>query len=128
MARATNAAPAAMTSARLREVLGAYRYTHASERDLQDGLAQVLSLRGIRFDREVRLSDEDRPDFMVDGIAVEVKVDGSLSAVTRQLHRYAQHKPVRAVLLVTSLQRLANLPTEMNGKPVAVLALLGGLR
>jgi hypothetical protein len=128
MARAEKAKPAPVTPARLREVLGAYWYAHTSERDLQDGLAQVLALRGIRFDREVRLSPEDRPDFMVDGIAVEVKVDGSLSDVTRQLHRYTAHKPVRAVLLVTSLQRLANLPGSMNGKPVAVLALLGGIR
>lgn len=127
MARATKAKAPDVTPARLREVLGSYRYTHTNERDLQDGIAQVLALRGIRFEREVRLSDEDRPDFMIGGIAVEVKVDGSLSAVTRQVHRYAQQKAVRAVLVVTSLSRLGNLPATVNGKPVAVLALLGGL-
>lgn len=127
MARAaTNAV--SVGPARLREILGAYRYSFVNERDLQDGIAQVLRLRGIRFDRELRLAPEDVPDFMVDGTAVEVKVDGSLSAVTRQLHRYAQHKPVRALLLVTSLDRLSRLPEELNGKPVAVLSLLGGLR
>jgi hypothetical protein len=127
MARTRKAEPVASPE-RLREVLGAYRYSFAHERDLQDGIAQVLRLRGIRFDREVRLAPEDVPDFMVDGIAVEVKVDGGLSAVTRQLHRYAQHSRVRALLLVTSLGRLANLPAKMNGKPVASLSLLGGLR
>jgi hypothetical protein len=126
MARA--AAVTAITPERLRQVLLGYRYSFTNERALQDGIAQALYQRGIQFDREVRLSDEDRPDFMVDGIAVEVKVDGSLSAVTRQLQRYAQHKRVRALLLVTSLGRLANLPEELSGKPVVALSLLGGLR
>lgn len=116
-----------LTLARLREVLGAYRYSFSSELQLQDGIAQVLALRGIPFGREVRLSPEDRPDFMVDGIAVEVKVDGSTSEVTRQVHRYVQLKAVEAVLLVTSRLRHDNLPATMNRKPVAVLALLGGI-
>jgi hypothetical protein len=126
MARA-KAIPPPITAERLREVLGSYRYNHANERDLQDGIAQVLATRGIRFDREVVLGPKDRPDFMVDGIAVEVKVDGGLSDVTRQLHRYAQHAQVRALLLVTSRAQLGNQPGKMNGKPVTVLVLLGGL-
>ncbi len=131
MARA-KAAPLPVTPARLREILGTYRYNFASERDLQDGIAQVLFQRGIRFAREVRLppakkGEQDIPDFMVDGIAVEVKVDGGLSDVTRQLHRYAQHKEVQALLLVTSRSQLGNQPGKMSGKPVMVLALLGGI-
>jgi hypothetical protein len=127
MARAKKA-PVAVTLPRLREILGTYRYSFVTERDLQDGIAQALYQRGVRFDREVRLTAEDRPDFMVDAIAVEVKVDGTISEITRQLHRYAQHKAVRELLLVTSLARLANQPEKLNGKPVAVLSLLGGLR
>lgn len=116
-----------LTLPRLREVLGAYRYSFSSELQLQDGIAQVLALRGIPFDREVPLSPKDRPDFMVDGIAVEVKVDGSTSEVTRQVHRYAQLKAVEAVLLVTSRLCHDNLPSSINRKPVAVLALLGSI-
>lgn len=125
---ARQATAVAVTPARLREVIGSYRFNHVSERELQDGIAQVFLLRGIRFDRELRLGPEDVPDFVVDGIAVEVKVKGSLSAVTRQLHRYAQHKQVRAVVLVTAKAQLANQPAEMNGKPVLVVKILGGLR
>jgi hypothetical protein len=131
MARA-KAQAAPPTVDRLREVLGSYRYTFANEKDLQDGLARVLFQRGIRFDREVRLpplTKDDRvkdiPDFMVDGIAVEVKVDGGLSDVTRQLHRYAQRKEVRSLLLVTSRAALGNQPAEMNGKRLVVLTLWG---
>jgi hypothetical protein len=117
-----------LTLARLREVLGAYRYSFSSELGLQDGIAQVLALLAIPFDREVPLNAKDRPDFMVDGIAVEVKVDGTTSEVTRQIHRYAQEKSVQAVLLVTSRLRHDNLPSTINRKPVAVLALLGGIQ
>lgn len=126
MARGAKAPAAEMTPERLRQVLGSFRYTFANERDLQDGLAQALHTRGIRFDREVPLTPDDRPDFMVEGIAVEVKIGGGLSDVTRQLHRYAQHKGVRALLLVTARCQLGNLPRKMSGKPVDVLS-VGGI-
>lgn len=116
------------TPDQLRDALGAYRYTFTNERELQDGLQLVLGCLEWEVEREVRLSARDRPDFMVEGVAVEVKVDGGLSEVTRQIHRYAHLEAVRGVLLVTSRSRLANLPAAVNGKPVAVLSLLGGLR
>jgi hypothetical protein len=123
MARA-KAIPPPITAERLREVLGSYRYNHANERDLQDGIAQVLATRGIRFDREVVLGPKDRPDFMVDGIAVEVKVDGSPAVILRQLARYASQKGVRAILLVTRKEQHAHrFPETVGGKPLDVLTL-----
>jgi hypothetical protein len=123
MARAASKAPA-VTPARLREVIGSFRYSFASERDLQDGIAQVLFQRGIRFDREVRLSDKDRPDFMVDGIAVEVKVEGSPTEIQRQLSRYADSKLVTGLLLVSrKMQHAHKFPASIGGKPLVVVTL-----
>ena len=57
-------------------------------------------------------------------IAMEIKIKGATADVRRQLWRYAEHEAVRAILLVTtrSLQA-AQIPEEMNGKPVRVLCL-----
>jgi hypothetical protein len=109
------------------------RFRASNERELQDCIAQafafeLLSENGPAFRREVRLSSADVVDFMVEDVAVEVKMQGSLAAVTRQLHRYAQHDDVRALVLVTSLQRLGNQPEQMNGKPLRVVNVGGAFR
>jgi hypothetical protein len=112
----------------LHAVLGRRRVRFTTEAELQDGLAQVLTLERIGFDRELVLGPKDRVDFLVGGtIALEVKIGGGLAAVTRQLHRYAQHDRVQELLLVSSRLSLANLPPTLNGKPLRVLALATGL-
>jgi hypothetical protein len=45
--------------------------------------------------------------------------------VTRQLHRYAGHEAVKALVLVTSRRRLGNLPATLRGKPVEVVVVPG---
>ena len=98
--------------------LRANAYHVGSEQDLQDAVAAVLAEVGPA--REW-VHGRDRPDFFVDGVAIEVKVDGSLSALTRQCYRYAQIEEVAAILVVTNRHRLAQLPAEMNGRPVRVV-------
>ncbi len=108
--------------------LRSYRYNFVGERELQDGLARALDDGGYTFRREHRLGPGDVVDFLIDpGIGLEAKVDGSVSLVTRQLLRYAQHEEIAALLLVTSLSRHDNLPAEMNGKPVRVVVLRTGV-
>ena len=69
--------------------------------------------------REVVLSPSDRVDFMVDGIAVELKVKCSTNEILRQLERYAQHESVREILLLSVTRApLLKLPPSLNGKPV----------
>jgi hypothetical protein len=105
-----------------------HRFRHSNEKQLQDGIASVLSAGHIAFLREYRLSPESVVDFMVEpGLALEVKVDGSQPEVLRQLHRYAQIAEVQALMLVTSRARLGDQPNELNGKPVFVTILQGGL-
>lgn len=103
-----------------------YRFMTSSEAELQDAIESVLERERFVFDREVRLSPRDRIDFMVEGgIGIEVKVAGSLAALTRQLHRYAQHEAVKGIIVVTTTARHCGIPRELNGKPVRLVSLLG---
>jgi hypothetical protein len=111
----------------VRAVLEGKRYRHANEHQLQDGIELVLQRAGIIFDREVILSPRDRIDFLVGGVGIEVKCEGGLSAVARQLLRYTIHPQIESILLVSSRSQLSVVPSMLGGKPVQVLVLLGGL-
>lgn len=100
-----------------------YRYRYTQESQLQEGVEQTFGLReDWRFLREHALSPRDRPDFWFpeQGAAVELKTAGSLSQVTRQLHRYACLPAVKGLVLVTPLRRLCSLPGALAGVPVRV--------
>jgi hypothetical protein len=103
------------------------RFRFTSEAELQEGISQALTAAGILHKTEVILGPRDRVDFWIDvGIALEVKVDGSLSLVTRQLHRYAQYERVNEIILVTSRRLHDHLPTMfMNGKRIHVIVVRG---
>lgn len=106
------------------DLLDQHRFRFGTEAELQDGIEHVLQSAEIPHEREVRLSSGERIDFMLDGrIGLEVKVDGGISALTRQLHRYAQVEAVEELLVVTSRARHANLPTVLSGTPVRVYAI-----
>lgn len=97
------------------------------ETALQDAIAACLTAASIPFEREVRLNAADRIDFVVAGeLGLEVKVDGGLSEVTRQIHRYAQVESLSELLLVTTRMRHLALPRAFNGKRLAVCHLIGG--
>ena len=99
--------------------IAAFGYNFSTEEEFQTGLAKALASGGVEFRREVILSKRDRIDFMIeDGVGIEVKIDGSISALTRQIFRYAELPEINGLLVVVSANRLANLPTEINGKPV----------
>lgn len=108
--------------------LPAYRYFFNDEHQLQDGIEKVLHQLSDRYDfyfeREYYLSAQDRPDFFLpdEGIAIEVKIQGSTSAVIRQLTRYAQHNSIKSIILVTSRMR-HQVPSELNGKPIHTINL-----
>jgi hypothetical protein len=108
-------------------LLEAHRYDESSEDALQRGVAQVLAGAGVEFTREVQLGYMGRIDFLMGKIGLECKVGGGLSAVTRQLHRYAAHTNLDALVLVTTRAQLARVPRVLHGKPVAVVLTMGGL-
>ena len=100
----------------LLSLLRAARLDLSDEKRSQADFEQVLILAGIPFQREVRLSASDIVDFMVEGIAVELKLRGARKKdVFRQLRRYALHPSVSAIVLASNLSM--GLPAEIEGKP-----------
>lgn len=98
-----------------------HQFHFVSEQELQEGIWEALVGHGIEVQREVVLPDKaGRIDFMVAAIGIEVKVDGSLSALIRQSIRYARCPWVDELVVVTTKAKHINMPPELNGKPVTV--------
>jgi len=97
-----------------------------NEAVLQDAVAARFDQCRIEYEREVRLSGKDRIDFLVGNIGIELKVDGSLANLTRQLDRYAMSERIAELLVVSTRRTLCRVPTELRGKPVSVIC-VGGL-
>lgn len=106
---------------RIQQALAPVRIRYACEKDLQIGIAETLTAAGVPFEREVYLNAKDRVDFRVAKVGVEVKTEGSVTQVTRQLHRYAQSSEVEAIVLVTDKAKHRAVPRKMNGKTVEVI-------
>lgn len=114
------------------EVLAALQgrlYGGRVETQIQDRVGAALEGAGLMFERECRLSERDRPDFLVGGrVVVEVKLKTPRSVVLRQLGRYAEHDRVEAIVLAsTSFSTLRNMRLMIHQVPVypAVLRGLG---
>lgn len=108
--------------AAVHRILSTRRFFVADEAELQAGIAGTLEAEGVAFAREHALSPEDRPDFMLPGgLAIEVKVDGSVAEVTRQVWRYVAHAEVAEVLVVTTRARHLSIAGALGGKTVRVL-------
>jgi hypothetical protein len=105
----------------LMRLLCRYRFSYSNEEELQQGIAAALTAGGFEFKREVHLNARDRIDFLVGEVGLEVKVEGNLAAVTRQLHRYAECPKISALILVTTRMRHGGgLPDSLNRKPLRV--------
>lgn len=96
------------------------------EKDLHDVLTTRLHEAGYHCTREARLTARDRVDLLVDRVAIEVKVAGSLIDVLRQCQRYARSDDVDSVLLVTTVPAHTGAPPTIGGKPLRVLYVGGG--
>lgn len=108
----------------LARLLGGVRYRYGSEVQLHEVMAQVLD--GTGFQREYRLDEKNRADFWLDGLVIEVKVQGSAGDALRQVGRYIELPHVHAVLLAaTPMWASTPLPKrpEWGGKPFAMTRL-----
>lgn len=113
-------------SSRVRDLLLAHRFHFASEAQLQAGIARVLDAAGVPYQREAVLTPQDRPDFLLHGgLAIEVKVGGSVASLARQVERYAALDAVGEILVVTTRMQHRVLPAAANGKPVHLTYLIG---
>jgi hypothetical protein len=116
--------PLIVSAAGICQLIHAAKFRFASEYDLQAGIAKLLTDEGVAFEREVRINKKDRLDFLISGgIALEVKVDGALSSVTRQLFRYAGQPEVTHLVLVTTRAMHRQIPQTIHGKPLYIVHL-----
>ena len=93
-----------------------------SESGLHGLITQALASQGLDVHHEVHLAPRCRIDFLVGGVGVEVKKSRpERGALLRQLARYAACTQVKCLLVVAP--RGVNLPREVGGKPVRMLAL-----
>lgn len=113
-----------MTTPEIVVALRQVSFRFGNEAELQEGIAIALKRAGIEHRREVVLTKQDRIDFMVGDVGIEVKIDGSITLLTRQVYRYAQLPEVQSLVVVVTRMRLANLPSEINGKPVFVVRVI----
>ena len=120
-----------MTPQALARLLAGWRFPCSPESALQKGIAEALTSLGLTFEREARLGQRDRIDFIVGPaggprLGLEVKVQGAFPAVARQIQRYQAHPEVSGLLLVTTRAGHTELPPSLGGKPVAVLHVTPG--
>jgi len=119
----------AATELRMRAVttaLAGYRYRYANEVQLHERMAEVLAAADLQHVREFVIDARNRADFWLDGLVVEVKVDGTFQDALRQIGRYIEHERVRGVVLASTkpwaAQPLAKRP-YWQGKPFAMVHL-----
>lgn len=110
----------------IRRALAGRSVLTTDEVELSAAVAKLLTDAGVAFEREVRLSSRDRIDFMVGSIGVELKVDGTLAQILRQLDRYLQHERVSEVVLVSTRRKHMYVPSALRGKRIVPIC-LGGL-
>jgi hypothetical protein len=87
---------------------------------VQESIRETLDANHIEYSREFRFDANDRVDFLVGDLALEVKTAGSIHSVMRQLMRYSLQGSVSVVLLFTTRARLCKMPNELSGKPLLV--------
>lgn len=113
----------AEVAALVAQILSRHRFDLSDEKVTQGQIAEALLAGGIEHRREVRLSQHDRPDFLLSdsGLAIEVKLRAGRMDIWRQLVRYAAHEAVRGLMLVSNTAM--TLPAETAGKPLFLVSL-----
>jgi hypothetical protein len=87
----------------------------SSEKRAQADMEQVLAAAGIEFLREEPLTVADIVDFLVGGVALELKLRGARKKdVYKQLCRYARNPRVETILLASNMSM--GLPAQIEGK------------
>lgn len=106
-------------------LLRSVKFNFTDEYELQDGIAHVLQENGISFVREHNLTNQDKIDFLVGDVGIEVKVAGSATMVSRQILRYLRSSDLNSIIVVTARVN-HQLPEELDGKTITVVY-VGGL-
>lgn len=110
----------AVHHASILDALSRRAFCVTTERQLQDAVASVLVEHGLDVKREVYLEDASRIDLLVGDIGIELKIDGSNTALIRQLDRYAHHPRIGSLILVTTRRRHRDIVAINFGVPFSV--------
>lgn len=109
------------------DLLASHRYRIQDEASLQSGIEQVLRAAHHSFIRESVLDPANRPDFQLEGLAVEIKIKGSFAAFMRQARRYLEKPEIEALLVVGTPRWVPQVPAQFLGKPIYSVRLTGSL-
>lgn len=108
-----------MTSTNLKRLIESYQPHFDNEAQLQDRIETIFRRNAIAYEREKRLDEKSRVDFMVGTIAIEVKTKCSYTYIIFQLSRYSHSEQVTEIILVTSSMK--RLPKMLNGKKITTI-------
>lgn len=97
----------------------------STEEELVRVARRLFDEAGLPYISEHRLNARDRIDMFADGLGIEFKIESSVSDLLRQLDRYASCPEIRALLLVTTRRRLANLPASLRDVPLVTVCMGG---
>lgn len=115
--------PADETKA-LAKLLGDQRFGFSDEDSLQAAIAAALAFEGWDYQREFILDPANRLDFLVDRVAIEVKIAGPVRELMAQVERYSLDERVTGVVVVTTITGHMAMPGfTSNGTPVEVVYL-----
>lgn len=94
----------------------------SSEEELHAQVSLALAAAGIDAVHEARLAARCRIDFLVGNVGIEIKKRRpEREKLLAQLTRYADCEQIEQLLVVAP--RGVNLPKQIGGKPVTMLAL-----
>lgn len=95
----------------------------SNEKLLQNDIAIAFEKHNISFKKEVKLDEKSTVDFMIEDLAIEIKISSKVSAMSiyRQIEKYAKNEKVAAVLLMTS--KTMRMPESVFGKEIYILSL-----
>lgn len=103
------------------QIFSTYQFTLSSEDELKTQMKTVLEQNQIEFVKEHALDKKNRPDFFIEGYAVEVKIKGAAKGIYKQCERYCAFEEVKGLILVTN--RSMGFPESLNEKPCYVISL-----
>lgn len=110
------------TATALAALIRRARLDLSTEKHAQADLEKALTAAAIAYEREVTLAPGDIVDFLVDGVALEVKLRNiGKRRIFKQLERYAGSERVRAIMLATNISM--GLPEQIGGKDAYYVSL-----
>lgn len=98
----------------IKQAIEGVSYNLADEKEMQEAMYE--NLKELGFVREYRLQKGQIIDFYreSDGIGIEVKVKGQVTAIFRQCKKYCKNEKISIFILVTA--KSMGFPVEIEGK------------